>query len=636
MDTFPRDRTGAHLDAIIEPFLFPSYATSFALPFAAGWPLWLVAWVCILTSQCVVTQLPFGTTYPSTMAYRWSIDGGTTRRSCRVKCEPPASLGLEKCAKTDPYPFYCYVGRERKFYECNIEGKDTRFADSYKCYGPSDGGGEWEDFFEVKNFKPKYADVPLPDYNVPRKRKWRDEKDEKENTKRRPSKQKLWGSLLVKEEKVVEQHHEQGKKEKGGTKHRCPGKKDLLAQYTKYLYRRMFVWCVQHPQEAFKNIIFKDGTVPTSLNEFKKIFSVENIPRDPLLTGAKSGNAYRHLDSGTRILGADIRTRLNVCEGGKTLLLSKNQVGEALCICLFEMAGFKQHVVKDGFKKLRVGQSAKGDTAKDLLEINKRWERLPLKVCLPGTVAEIKIFKLFLQQKNRSKAGEKLFVANFQTQGYRWISYLHSFMQQRNIDAVVEGVCNSKTWVGAIDIVTAMFDGIGPYTAAQALCNLFFGVYQGKKGLFRHHDEVVASMVQATRHGPGPLHSLRKIYGKTATFSSSIVQICDDVEKKLEDLRLQFPYLKAADRTKPRLMTCIDHEHSLCYFHRYLTSMSTLGVEGAELVHERFQADEFKKYVKLRGLKFWEGKHRSTVGAFLDRLLLESKNNAMEKSQRLK
>ena len=173
---------------------------------------------------------------------------------------------------------------------------------------------------------------PLPDYYVPRKRKLGDENGNLGN-----SKKKLPRSLPGKQEKV-EQYHGQGKRRGGEAKHH--GNNDVLEQYAKYLYRRMFVWCVQHPQEAFKNIIFKDGTVPASLNEVKKIFSVENIPHDPLLSGAKSGNVYRHLDSGTRVLGAGIRTRLNASgnEGGKTLILSKQQLGEALCICLFNCA----------------------------------------------------------------------------------------------------------------------------------------------------------------------------------------------------------------------------------------------------------------------------------------------------------
>ena len=56
--------------------------------------------------------------------------------------------------------------------------------------------------------------------------------------------------------------------------------------------------------------------------------------------------------------------------------------------------------------------------------------------------------------------------------------------------------------------------------------------------------------------------------------------------------------------------------------------MKTLGVNGAKIVHDRFQTDDFKKYVKLKGLKFWEGKHPSTIHKFLDKLLRDGKIDA--------
>eukprot|EP00943_MAST-04B_sp_MAST-4B-sp1_P008175 g8175.t1 len=406
----------------------------------------------------------------------------------------------------------------------------------------------------------------------------------------------------------------------------------------------MFIWCVQHPGDAFKQIIYKDGTTPKSLEEVKEKFSVKNIPRNDLLSGAKSGNVYRHLDSGTRNIGKAIREKLGISDDidddKARIVASKKQIGEALCICIFEMAGFKSNVIKNGLASsdFKITRKLKGynDSVQDLIEIraqvNKRWKDLPLLACLPSTLDEMKIFRLFLDymhnlSQERDDYGEKLFRSNFQTQGYRWKQYLDQYMLQETIDDAVEYICNTDTWVEAVDYLIRTFSGVGPYTAAQAMCTLFFGVFKGKEGLFKKHDKVFLSMQDNTRNGPGPRKSIQAMYGTNASFNDKVHTLCDDVEKQFEELNLKFPYLKGKDGTR-RLLTCVDHEHSLCYFHRYLTSMKTLGQNGAKIVHERFQTEDFKKYVKLLGLKYWERKSPSNVNAFLDNLLRNGKEAA--------
>ena len=44
--------------------------------------------------------------------------------------------------------------------------------------------------------------------------------------------------------------------------------------------------------------------------------------------------------------------------------------------------------------------------------------------------------------------------------------------------------------------------------------------------------------------------------------------------------------------------------------------MKTL-VNGAKIVYDRFQTDDFKNYVKLIGLKFWEGNIQARFTSFL-------------------
>ena len=103
--------------------------------------------------------------------------------------------------------------------------------------------------------------------------------------------------------------------------------------------------------------MYADGTTHKSLEDVVKKFSAQKIPVNYLLSGAKSGNVYRHLDSGTRNLGTAIRSKLKLDlvannEDSNSIVLTNAQLGEAICICVFEMAGFKQHTIKRGFEKL--------------------------------------------------------------------------------------------------------------------------------------------------------------------------------------------------------------------------------------------------------------------------------------------
>ena len=74
---------------------------------------------------------------------------------------------------------------------------------------------------------------------------------------------------------------------------------------------------------------------------------------------------------------------------------------------------------------------------------------------------------------------------DFQTQGYRWIEYLDIFMEKKTVATVVKNIRNAKTWLEVVDVLSNTFHGVGPYTAAQSLCNLFFGVFNSKKFIYQ-------------------------------------------------------------------------------------------------------------------------------------------------------
>ena len=79
-------------------------------------------------------------------------------------------------------------------------------------------------------------------------------------------------------------------------------------------------------------------------------------------------------------------------------------------------------------------------------------------------------------------------------------------------------------------------------------------------------------------------------------------------EKEFERLGYVFPYLKEADGSR-RELTCVDMEHSLCYFSRYLTIRENMSEAAAEQLwrlikagNECLPADQQFKRWKIKEL----------------------------------
>ena len=94
---------------------------------------------------------------------------------------------------------------------------------------------------------------------------------------------------------------------------------------------------------------------------------------------------------------------------------------------------------------------------------------------------------------------QKLFRPDFQTQGYRWIEYLDIFMEKETVATVVKNIRNAKTWLEAVDVLSNTFHGVGPYTAAQSLCNLFWCFQQQKRFIYQPRQGCSINERQSTK-----------------------------------------------------------------------------------------------------------------------------------------
>ena len=185
-----------------------------------------------------------------------------------------------KMAVADKYPYLIFDRQNKTYVECCIEYRDSRFSNHYYCYGPSEKyGGEWEDVCEASLFLLKDGSTFDPALFFTTKKR------SKMEEKRRAS---SYGHG-VKRKRSTGRPLRSCKRKKKYIARPSKIKEKIIVQYTKYLYRRMFIWCVQHPKSALENIVYADGTTHKSLEDVVKKFSAQKIPVNYLLSGAKSG-----------------------------------------------------------------------------------------------------------------------------------------------------------------------------------------------------------------------------------------------------------------------------------------------------------------------------------------------------------
>jgi len=358
-------------------------------------------------------------------------------------------------------------------------------------------------------------------------------------------------------------------------------------EFAHFIHYRMTVWMQHYPERARNEIMGNTGTRPAIHKSTK--FSWK------LASCAKMGNAYRHLDTGTKRFGDMIRMKVGGAENSDPATWSEDQIQQSVIMAVMKMTGFRPEILRTFFKS---------------------WANLPLEACYPSTVEELDILTRYLRCLQNQETRPTLFHAKFQTQGFRWIEYFASFTNAR-LNSVVSKIMHAKTWGTAV-LALQNLPGVGAYSAAQSLCDIFMGVWQQKRGLFHNHADVVDSMANDTGIGPGPIYSLQKIFPDIENKDNALKILRESIDNAFQEEGLEFPYLK--DQNGQTLhLSCVDLEHSLCYFHRYLVSKESLGENGIERLYEKFNEPRFKDVVPLPSIKQLESVTSNSVDAWCDK-----------------
>ena len=353
--------------------------------------------------------------------------------------------------------------------------------------------------------------------------------------------------------------------------------------FFRYLYRRMCVR-LQMDRERLRT------PLPTILRGDELL----DVPHDPVLAMATTGNAYRHLDTGTMTLGLDVKATLITI--GLTPGSPEFFAG-ALMACLIDMSGINAAVLLEGLALSRWEHSTVA--GERVLEY-------------PCTLDELRTLRAFiskyeLRQKSVGFAGTKLYSdAGFQTQGFRWTGYLAEWLRTTASGSclfsdVAAQVRSSGSWQ-EVNLTVQTLPGVGGYTGAQALLQVFYGVFAGDAAACFTAAFELASMRNWCAYGPGPSTSCRRLFGTSDSETlAGIRWLQEHQQERFSRYGLQFPYLRQPDGA-PRLMAACDLEHSLCYFSRYLGVRERLGAQAEALCREMPPGFRLFRISKLQGM----------------------------------
>ena len=319
--------------------------------------------------------------------------------------------------------------------------------------------------------------------------------------------------------------------------------------FYRYLYRRQ---CVRIKMHGDSTILGAD---------------VPDPPSHHILDLCISGNAYRHLDNDDHVVSKRLRKHVGLKEGKRP---SDEQVEQMLPVVLLRVAGFNEQRMAEALAKVR---KVPVDVAEKVLGPTNAKEGQHLGKIMTGIAKD----------KNNRPINPK-WMAGGASQVQSFESWATAFGKQwfqkggaRSIKAAVAKLRAAKTWKEANQCLKATLLNVGEYTAAQGLCTLVFGVLRGDVTLLFGKDyttEGPGSMLEWCGHGPGPATSVKEIFGEKRfkgndATRDGIRELRDGAAAAFERLGLKFPYLGEAGG-EGRELTCVDIEHSLCYYSRYL------------------------------------------------------------------
>ena len=287
----------------------------------------------------------------------------------------------------------------------------------------------------------------------------------------------------------------------------------------------------------------------------------------------KTGNAYRHLDTGDQLEGRAFRKLVGVPEGQRP---TDAQFVQLLMLSLLGMAWFNSERMLEWAAEARGAGWAAG------------WDAAEAEAAaLPCSKKEGLAFARWLVKNGPGFKKPSMFTGcGNRAQGSGpWSDALHAWLTPADaeagpaslLEAVARKVRAARTWEEANLAVQARHGGLplmGPYNAAQGLLTLLHGVCGGDCTHCFDASFDVASMRVWCGFGPGPITSIQEIFGgggsdkETLSGIRRLQRMADD---KFDELGLAFPYLLEEDGKTPRPLSCVDLEHSLCYFSRLLS-----------------------------------------------------------------
>jgi hypothetical protein len=383
----------------------------------------------------------------------------------------------------------------------------------------------------------------------------------------------------------------------------------LLEDFYRYLYRRM---CVRVQMHGDETVLGKHVPPP---------------PQDHILELVTSGNAYRHLDKSDHEEGALFRRLAGIIS---TDQVTASQFESVLMMCLVRMSGMNEQRMMEWSSQLPSGKRGELHGVVDAIPSNEE-EALHL--------ADYLTHVGYYARKPSMFAG-----AGFQVQGARrWADALRTWFgvpaldqqkypsgKQWTLAQVAAEVRAAKTWEEANGLVQKLAP-VGSYTGAQALCTLLYGVFDGEASRCFGPAFDERSMVDYCAPGTGPGVSCAKIFGINETAPKEVLAAINwlrtNADSQFKALGLAFPYLSRSRswESHRRELTCVDFEHSLCYFSRLINIRRGLGEDGSKRLYDAVIGE-----IRAKRLKMWKikalanhchGKHPPPPDLIVDNIL---------------
>ena len=321
------------------------------------------------------------------------------------------------------------------------------------------------------------------------------------------------------------------------------------------------------------------------------------VPEDAVMGCSSSGNVYRHLDTGTRDSGAALRAALRpLLDADASPAAAVEVLAQAVRAAVLDMAVGRGTT----FRAWRAWQLRGAQPP--CADVDAALRAMPC--LLPLTDADLRSFEAYIALRHPETGDgdpavdrdEAFFTAAYQSRGFVRTAMMAASLR-RHAHAVAALLQSAVTWREATDAVLSRpgaFREVGPYFGGQALCCVYLCFIGGdapdgpfRTRLMRAMDP--STMAHYATPGKGPLTAIAAIFGDRLRGDSAdkMAWLAANTEALMDWAGLDFPWLM--DGKARRVPTAVDHEHSLCYYHRASVARDNLR-ECAAHLHAALQA----------------------------------------------